>query len=60
MTRIRLSGSAAATRRDSRKSFPLPLVRREREDLFELIDHEHDLSPTGRNEIDRLEQSARS
>ena len=33
-------GSALATRRDSRNSFPLAVVAREREDLLELIDHE--------------------
>ena len=60
MTRSRLSGSAAATRRDSRNSSALPLVGGEGEDLLELIDDEHDLCLARRNEIDRLEQTPRS
>ena len=39
------------------EEFPLPLVGGEREDLLELIDHEHDLGLPRRDQIDRLEQA---
>ncbi len=39
---------------------PLALLCGEREDLLELIDHEHDFRLAGRNQIDRLEQASRS
>ena len=38
------------------EQFALALVRGEREDLLELIDHEHDLSLARRDQIDRLER----
>ena len=42
------------------EQLPLPLVCGEREDLLELVDHEHDLRLAGRDEIDGLEQAPRS
>ena len=42
------------------EQLPLPLVCGEREDLLELVDHEHDLRLAGRDEIHGLEQAPRS
>ena len=52
---LRVGGRA--TRSDSRNSSRSPLVGGEREDLLELVDHEHDLRLAGRDEIDGLEQA---
>ena len=42
------------------EQFPFAFVSGEREDLFELVDHEHDLGLAGRDEIHGLQQSPRS
>ena len=47
MTRSRLSGSAAATRKRLEEPLALALVGGEGEDLLELIDHEHDFRLPG-------------
>ena len=42
------------------EQLPLALVAGEREDLLELVDHEHDLRLAGRDQIHGLEQAPRA